>query len=1418
MQYRVKRQLSSIFTTLLLAFGQLFPFLTIFSTPAYAVQPPNANLDQCRNGAVGSPQDCVDVLGPLGWENGNAGSSNSHFVEGESIPYRAILENLPTGVPITLTLGYDIKNSGKFAIDYLTTYDRTDVNVDPTDGTTASGTADDTSSIPAPSSSGSPVSGEPATSFNSLPSDERVMSIWNGSISAIAYASEGNLGASGNAETTISVTFTADDPTVILSWGGHIASRLDWGFDGSIPRSAGGISGSSYHMRLTGWSGHSSLGTLGNTDKSLSTDAVVPPGNVIIEKQTSPDGSQQTFDFTGAISGSISDGQQLIASIAPGQHAVTESLTSQWNLTNLVCDDGNSTGDINTRTATINVESFETVTCTFTNTIEDAHLIVIKHVVNDNGGTASAGDFTMTINGVTADGGNSFAGSESPGTNKVVSLGSYSVSESGPSGYSASYSADCTGTSVAGQTKTCTVTNDDQPGTLIVNKIVIKDDGGLLNAEDFSFQVNGGSQVDFEGDGQNYITVNAGTYSVTEVGVVGWTTTYDNCGGLVISNGGFATCTITNDDQPGTLIVIKNLIQDNGGDEVYTDFSFSINNDSIVDDFEGDGENQYTVSQGYYSIVEDAAPGYVTSYENCDNVFVPNGGSATCTITNDDIAPTVTLRKVVQNDHGGTADADDFGLTVGINPVSSGQTIEVLANTPVALGEAGLPGYSFVSLTGDNGCPAELGGTVTLNEDEDITCTITNTDIDPQITVNKVVINDNGGQLGIGNFPLFVGDTSVVSGETNEFIVGTYIVSETNQPGYTQSFSGDCDENGSITVGLGESKTCTITNDDNAPSLTLVKELINDNGGTATEASWVLAATGPNGFSDVGPVVYNGASFDAGTYDLLESGPAGYTPSDWVCEGGTQVDGDTVVVGLGESVTCTITNDDNVPSLTLVKHVIKDNGGTASETDWTLTATGPTSISGPGGAISDATFDAGTYVLSESVGPSGYTASGWTCSNQDNDGTISIGLGDSVTCEITNDDISPELTVIKHVINDDGGLYDASAFFILILGTNVSQPFFAGDELGTTLTLDEGSYFVIEIPYLEYSVSYSLDCDGFLGVGESATCTITNDDIAPTLKLVKEVEKDNGGNDFPSDWTLTATGVVESDRDFSDSGDSDTFHTVFANETYILSESGPSGYSEGSWSCDGGIQEGNYLALGLGENVTCTITNDDIAPTITLYKEVNNNNGGTARENDFGLTIGETTVLSGQTLEVDANTPYELNETGLFGYQFVSLTNGEGSETCPEILGGTVTLSEGEDLTCVITNEDIAPNLTVIKRVINNSEGTAVASDFTISVSGLNVSSPLFAGNEAGTTVSLDAGQYLVTELLAQGYTVSYSSDCEGTIGVGESKICTVTNNDQDILGADTELPETGADPLNVAVALSALQVGLFLRRKVKKS
>lgn len=46
---------------------------------------------------------------------------------------------------------------------------------------------------------------------------------------------------------------------------------------------------------------------------------------------------------------------------------------------------------------------------------------------------------------------------------------------------------------------------------------------------------------------------------------------------------------------------------------------------------------------------------------------------------------------------------------------------------------------------------------------------------------------------------------------------GTYAVSENIFSGYTQSISGDCDTSGSVVLGSGDNKICTITNDDIAP-------------------------------------------------------------------------------------------------------------------------------------------------------------------------------------------------------------------------------------------------------------------------------------------------------------------------------------------------------------------------------------------------------------------------------------------------------------------------------------------------------------------------------------------------------------------------------------------------------------------------
>jgi len=91
--------------------------------PAVLAAPPAVSLEQCRNGAASTPNDCLALGGSSGWVSGNVGAQQGHLAEGYSIPYRAILTDLPAATEVTLVLGYDIKHSGAHALDYLTHYD-----------------------------------------------------------------------------------------------------------------------------------------------------------------------------------------------------------------------------------------------------------------------------------------------------------------------------------------------------------------------------------------------------------------------------------------------------------------------------------------------------------------------------------------------------------------------------------------------------------------------------------------------------------------------------------------------------------------------------------------------------------------------------------------------------------------------------------------------------------------------------------------------------------------------------------------------------------------------------------------------------------------------------------------------------------------------------------------------------------------------------------------------------------------------------------------------------------------------------------------------------------------------------------------------------------------------------------------------
>ncbi|MDQ3089575.1 MAG: hypothetical protein M3Q24_00270 [bacterium] len=104
----------------------------------------------------------------------------------------------------------------------------------------------------------------------------------------------------------------------------------------------------------------------------------------------------------------------------------------------------------------------------------------------------------------------------------------------------------------------------EERGTLIVQKVVINDNGGTASTSDFSFQMNGGAAVSFEIDGQNNLVVATGTHSIVEVAATGYNVSYLGCSNVSILNGETKTCVITNDDIATTTPVITEGGQ--GGD------------------------------------------------------------------------------------------------------------------------------------------------------------------------------------------------------------------------------------------------------------------------------------------------------------------------------------------------------------------------------------------------------------------------------------------------------------------------------------------------------------------------------------------------------------------------------------------------------------------------------------------------------------------------------------------------------------------------------------------------------------------------------------------------------------------------------------------------------------------------------------
>src|SRR5205807_1623161 len=308
--------------------------------------------------------------------------------------------------------------------------------------------------------------------------------------------------------------------------------------------------------------------------------------------------------------------------------------------------------------------------------------ILIKQVLNASGGSDAikvASNFFLQI--LTPNGGAitpQFAGSESGTLFELPRGGAYKVVENtnpAPT-YALSLSPDCVGTILAGDVKTCTVTNDDHPAPLRTLKTDINNDSGSKNAGHFDITVTskGTALPSFPGSASGTdVTVSAGTYSVDEATVPGYTkTSAVGCSGT-LALAETKTCTITNDDNVtpmATLRVIKQVVNDNGGTALAGAWQMTVtNNGSPMTPFPGSAAGtNVTLSVGSYSVAESGGPaGYTPSLSAACSGTIAASETKTCTITNDDQPAHLTVIKQVINNNGGTKTPSDFSITVTTN-------------------------------------------------------------------------------------------------------------------------------------------------------------------------------------------------------------------------------------------------------------------------------------------------------------------------------------------------------------------------------------------------------------------------------------------------------------------------------------------------------------------------------------------------------------------------------------------------------------------------------------------------------------------------------------------------------------------------------------------------------------------------------
>ncbi|NLI86048.1 MAG: hypothetical protein GX440_11815 [Propionibacterium sp.] len=194
----------------------------------------------------------------------------------------------------------------------------------------------------------------------------------------------------------------------------------------------------------------------------------------------------------------------------------------------------------------------------------------------------------------------------------------------------------------------------------------------------------------------------------------------------------------------------------------------------------------------------------------------------------------------------------------------------------------------------------------------------------------------------------------------------------------------------------GDNVVCTYVNQPAPQStLTLVKSVENNHGGSAQVSDFSLTAT-PDDGSALSFTSGETQEIEPGRYLIGETLRPGYEQVSLACAAGDEdlaVTDSAVEIGTGQDVTCTLTNQDKPGSVTWSK--VDDEGGLLAGAVWTLTgpdqgtevdiedcvATSAASCTGldkdpAGGQFKAEDLAWGDYILAEKTAPPGYQRTG----------------------------------------------------------------------------------------------------------------------------------------------------------------------------------------------------------------------------------------------------------------------------------------------------------------------------------------------------------------------------------------------------------------------------------------------------------